>query len=109
MKPNITAKVLYKLFFICCFFIILLPLYGQKTDSSVTLHRFALIIGSNNGGKERVLLRYATKDALSFAKVMKDMGAVYDNNMIVLLDPDNDQVLSAFKEIEKNNINYKFI
>ena len=89
------------LFFIVFFSVFLCPLYSNNLNPSVTLHRFAMIIGSNNGGKERVMLRYAAKDALSFAQVMKDMGAVYAENMIVLLDPRKDQILSGFKEMKK--------
>ena len=101
MRIKYTTRRIFILFLIIVFSVSLFPLYGKNTDSAVTLHRFALIIGSNDGGNGRVLLRYATKDALSFAQVMKDMGAVYEDNIIILLDPEKDQVLSAFKEMRK--------
>lgn len=54
-----------------------LPAFGRDAgSSSLPIRRFALIAGSNDGGKNRVKLRYATADALAFAEVMHEMGGI---------------------------------
>ncbi len=40
------------------------------------LHRFALVIGSNDGGGARDRLRYAAHDAMTIADVLKQLGGV---------------------------------
>ena len=50
--------------------------------------RFAMIVGSNNGGPGRVLLRYAVSDANAFREVMNKMGGVPEDNTLPLFDPD---------------------
>ena len=41
-----------------------------------TFRRIGLYIGSNNGGRDRVTLSYATSDAATMADVMNELGAV---------------------------------
>ena len=41
------------------------------------LDRFVLAIGANDGGGDRVRLRYATADARGFAEVMGEYGGVF--------------------------------
>jgi hypothetical protein len=56
-------------------------------QSSQGLRRFAMFIGSNDGGHERVRLRYAESDARAMAEVMQELGGVEHNDSLVLLAP----------------------
>lgn len=49
--------------------------------------RYALIIGSNDGGEGRAMLRYGTTDAQSFSKVLSELGGTEEENQIILLNP----------------------
>ncbi len=51
------------------------------------LRRYAVFVGSNDGGHERVRLRYAESDARAMAEVMQELGGVEFNDSLVLLDP----------------------
>jgi hypothetical protein len=68
--------------------VISVPASGRaETGSSLPIRRFALIVGSNDGGKERIRLQYASSDADSFSRVMMEMGGVEKTDCIVLLNP----------------------
>ncbi|HEY3803973.1 MAG TPA: caspase family protein [Kofleriaceae bacterium] len=52
------------------------------------LRRFALVIGSNNGGGELDKLRYAGHDATTIADVLEQIGGVTQADMSLLSEPD---------------------
>lgn len=58
--------------------------------------RFALVIGANDGGADRVRLRYAGDDAVAFADVMARYGGVDPTRLIMVTDPDRAAVDAAF-------------
>ena len=49
-----------------------------------TTQRFVLAAGANDGGADRVRLRYAVSDAGNFAAVMGQMGGVDPDNRVLL-------------------------
>ena len=49
--------------------------------------RFGIFIGSNNGGRERVTLRYAVSDAVSVSKVFSEMGGIAVEDSVLLVEP----------------------
>ena len=55
-------------------------------DGAVT-RRFGLFIGSNNGGRERTILRYAVSDARSVSRVFTGMGGIAEEDNIILVEP----------------------
>jgi hypothetical protein len=59
----------------------------------VPLRRFALVAGSNAGGPDRSRLKYAASDARTFASVLRELGGVRAEDLVLLVDPD----LAAFK------------
>ena len=65
------------------------------------VERFLLVAGANNGGTDRVKLRYAETDAESFATVMSQMGGVAQKNVIKLKGPNAASINSGFAELEK--------
>ncbi len=71
------------------------PVSAQK---KAELSRFALFIGANDGGADRVKLRYAESDARAMARVIGELGGVSTDNVAVLMDPkpgDVDAALAA--------------
>jgi hypothetical protein len=44
-------------------------LFAAEGESAVT-RRFGIFIGSNNGGRDRAMLRYAVSDARSVSRVL---------------------------------------
>jgi hypothetical protein len=64
-----------------------------------SIRRFALIVGANDGGKERVKLRYAESDARSFEKVLLQLGGVRPKDTVFLNDPIRSELKQAFKRL----------
>jgi hypothetical protein len=65
------------------------------------LRRFALIAGANDGGYDRIRLRYAVSDARTFAAVMETMGGVEPRDRILLIDPDYSEFQDALNRIQR--------
>ena len=61
--------------------------------------RIALIAGTNDGGDERVALRYAESDAESMASVLEDLGGVSRSNIVLLLGPTKADLERGFQEL----------
>jgi len=65
-------------------------------DENSSIRRFALIVGSNNGGADRVRLKYAHSDASSMARVLRDLGGVSRRDSMVLIEPTHGDLRSGF-------------
>ena len=52
-----------------------------------TLHRFALVVGANQGGSDRPALQYAISDAEHFSRVLVELGGVSPANAVLLKQP----------------------
>ncbi len=61
----------------------------------VTLRRFALIAGANDGGAGRVTLRYANSDARAMSKVLTQLGGVDPRDILLVEDPSPSQLSQA--------------
>jgi hypothetical protein len=92
-----------KICFMVCISILLVSFVcsAATENGDNVLRRFALIIGSNGGGDEREKLRYAAQDALSFARVMKELGALQESDLVVLLDPTASEVRKGFSSLRE--------
>lgn len=77
MKRNIIFGIL--------FFILIMTAFGSQTDNPT--RRFGIFIGSNNGGKDRVALRYAVSDAQAVSNVFLQMGGIANEDSVLLVDP----------------------
>jgi len=105
MKRNIIFGTL--------FFVMIMTAFGSQTDNAT--RRFGIFIGSNNGGKERVTLRYAVSDARSIANVFLQMGGIASEDSVLLVDPNireinrridavHEQVLNTVKNNRRTEI-----
>jgi len=65
------------------------------------LRRYAIFVGSNDGGHERVSLHYAESDARAMAQVMQELGGVEFNDSLVLLAPTSYDLESAFLMMDR--------
>ncbi|MCK5689085.1 caspase family protein, partial [Myxococcota bacterium] len=72
---------------------------ASVADAKPALRRFALIVGANNGGAERVLLRYAVSDARAFSEVLHTLGGVAPGDSLILLNPDKSDFISGFDRL----------
>jgi hypothetical protein len=61
--------------------------------------RVALVVGINDGGPERVKLRYAGSDAKALARVLGDLGGVDAADRVVLLEPTPEALLAGFTQV----------
>jgi hypothetical protein len=65
----------------------------------VAVRRLALLVGVNDGGAERVRLRYAASDARSFDKVLGELGGVAAADRRLVLDVGRAGLLEALGEL----------
>jgi len=70
-------------------------------NTTTPVRRYLLSAGVNDGGKERVMLRYAVSDATAFASVLTDMGGVEPGNAIILSNPNSRQLLDGINNLGK--------
>lgn len=61
----------------------------------LTVRRFALVVGANDGGEERVVLRYAGTDAEAVSAVLERFGGVATGDLVRLSDPTPEQLFEA--------------
>lgn len=73
----------------------------QPAADLVPLRRFALIAGSNEGGQGRTRLKYADSDAKAMATVLKELGGVRAEDMLLLVNPDLTQFKGAIGRMQQ--------
>jgi hypothetical protein len=49
--------------------------------------RFGVFIGSNSGGRDRIMLRYAVSDAKTVSRIFSDMGGIAGEDNVLLIEP----------------------
>lgn len=69
--------------------------------SEPAVRRYGLFVGANDGGKERVLLRYAESDALAVSEVLQRTGGLDPYDMLLLKDPSREELLTGIREIDE--------
>jgi hypothetical protein len=62
----------------------------------IAVQRYAMVVGSNDGGADRIQLRYAHSDAQALSQVLEDLGGVQPQDSIFLSDPDRAELSRAF-------------
>jgi len=92
---------------VCCAFVAVLagasPVHARTPASTgPVLRRYALVIGSNNGGGAgRDRLRYAARDAATMADVLRQLGGVNLPDFILLSEPDTRALDRAFDGLSR--------
>ncbi len=72
-----------------------------QPDDTPSLRRFALVASSNNGGPERVALRFANSDAQSLARVLATLGGVQGRDVLLVQEATRSGLQSAFAQVKK--------
>ena len=75
------SKILRSVYFFAAMFCFL------EARASTSIERFLLVAGANDGGKERVTLRYASRDAQTVSQVFQEMGGVAKSHVVRLENP----------------------
>ncbi len=68
-------------------------------DGGVEVRRYALIVGANDGGKERVMLRYAVTDAQAMSRVLEQLGGIPKREQSLVMNPSVAEVEGALKDL----------
>ncbi len=72
------------------------PRVGRCQQNGQTVRRFAFVVGANDGGPGRGILRYAHSDARAFSAVLGQLGGVERKAHILLLEPDRFDMEAGF-------------
>jgi 3',5'-cyclic AMP phosphodiesterase CpdA len=75
-------------------------LYAAEESNQPT-RRLGLFIGANNGGRDRVILRYAVSDAKSVSGIFSVMGGIASEDNIILVEPSVREINRQFDNFEK--------
>lgn len=88
-------------FLILAFFGLLIRpgLCADSQEDRLYTRRFAFLVGANNGGKDRVALRYAVEDARAIGRVLEDMGGVLPGDSHFLEEPDRESFFERTREL----------
>lgn len=70
-------------------------------SQSDSIRRFAMVVGANDGGKDRVKLRYAVDDAKTFLKVMNKIGGIFPIDSLLYIEPDRRTFIKGLKKLHK--------
>ena len=60
------------------------------------MKRLALVAGTNDGGSDRVALRYAESDAEAMARVLEELGGVPREDIVLAFHPPEMRPLTEF-------------
>lgn len=67
--------------------VLLLAAAASLPAQSLPIRRYGLFIGANDGGRDRVTLRWAISDARRMAEVMGEIGGIRPQDSYLLSDP----------------------
>ncbi len=70
-------------------------------QSEPAVRRFALVVGANDGGRERVTLRYAASDAKSVASVLAQLGGVAPRDLMTIEEPKPADIGRSIDELSR--------
>ena len=77
-------------------------LRAEHQRDELFTRRFALLVGANHGGKDRVTLRYAVDDARAVQKVFEEMGGILPPDSRFLADPDRDAFFKSITTLSED-------
>jgi hypothetical protein len=81
-------------------FIILLFLSALQINAEEPIKRYLLVVGANDGGRERITLKYAVSDAASFRDVLINLGGVSEKDAFAVYNPDKRNFYSAMNKLK---------
>ena len=91
---------------LCGLMLFLVPGFIFAAEGAVT-RRFGIFIGSNNGGRDRVMLRYAVSDARSVSAIFAGMGGIVPEDNMVLIEPTVEQINRCLDNFQNLSVRSK--
>ena len=79
--------------------VLMLALGTLPAQAATGTKRFAVLASSNNGGPERIELRYANDDAASIAGVFEELGGVMPEDEVFLPNADRTDISAALADV----------
>jgi len=70
-------------------------------DGGVRMRRFALMAGFNDGGPARPMLHFATSDAQAMSRVLRTLGGVSSEDLLLVQEPTRAAFLAAFDRLDQ--------
>ncbi|WP_223641231.1 caspase family protein [Corallococcus sp. EGB] len=70
-------------------------------EPRAAIRRYALLIGSSEGGAGRERLRYASSDVLALSRVLEELGGVAAEDRLLLLEPTRDTLVSSIARMRQ--------
>ena len=102
-KVNTLKHILLQFSVIAFITLMLMFAVTNVSAEDTVMRRYALYVGSNYGGRDRVTLSYAVSDARTVSDVMQQLGGVMPTDSIILTDPSPAVVKNTIGEI-KNRV-----
>ena len=65
------------------------------------IRRYSLIVGKNDGGRGRIKLSYATKDASSVSTIFEQLGGIDKTDNTLLLEPNKNIFLNTLSKMKR--------
>jgi len=81
--------------------LVLAAVVSTNQVEAATDHRYAIVIGNNQGSAHSNPLRHARNDAQKMARVLSQVGGFPAKNITLLLDQNVDEVREAFSRVEQ--------
>jgi hypothetical protein len=93
-------KTSYIITFFCLLLIFIEGAAAVEPEPNFGLtRRFGLFIGANNGGRDRLMLRYAVSDAKAVSKVFTEMGGIAGEDNVILIEPSIGEIERGVKSL----------
>jgi uncharacterized caspase-like protein len=80
---------------------------GSLGADDTSTRRFGIFIGSNNGGRDRTMLRYAVSDAKAVSRVFAEMGGILGKDNIVVIEPDMKEINHLLDHVQAQMLGAK--
>jgi len=96
--------MLKKILYITAVLMLLLTdstVFSKAVSEKNTINRYAFIVGANNGGSDRIKLKYAVSDAGSVMKIFNKMGGIKHSNTKIMIEPDRKSFLTGINRMYK--------
>jgi hypothetical protein len=78
-----------------------LALLAWQPQARAEVQRYALVVGANQGTDQEPLLRYAERDASRVAKVLRTLGDISPENLVLLTNTDAPSVARVMSDLRQ--------
>jgi len=80
-------------------FLMTVSAVNAQALEQIQISRYAIISGSNEGGKDRLSLKYAQSDARMISSVFSELGGLDKSQSTLLLEPTPEELLKSIRSI----------